>query len=162
MGWAEKRLFHCSDSGPVQKSAQAPTPLRSRFGNNLSTRCIFEEPRAQVFAYLVAYFAEERQAFRFGALEGRGIFERVMKRDGSGKEWAVVFGVIANCEDVIELFALKLVHVLGTVGGNVDAQLAHDGDCFGANMAWVGSGAEDFELIARVVTEQTFGHLASC
>jgi hypothetical protein len=106
---------------------------------------------AQVFADLVAHVAKERQAFLFGALEGGGVFEGVMKRDGSGKERAVVFGVIANCEDVIELFALKLVHVLGTMGGNVDAQLAHDGDCFGANMAWVGSGTEDFEAMARVV-----------
>ena len=84
-----------------------------------------------------------------------------MKRDGSGKERAVIFSVIANCDDVIEWLALKLVDVLGTVGGNVDAQLAHHGDCLRANMAWVGSGTGDFEVIARCVAEQAFGHLAS-
>ena len=106
---------------------------------------------AQVFADLVAHVAKERQAVYFATRERGGVFEGVMQGDGSGKERAVVFGVIADCEDVIEGLALKLVHVLGTMVGDVDTQLAHDGDCVGANMVWVGSGTEDFEAIARVV-----------
>jgi hypothetical protein len=80
-----------------------------------------------------------------------GILKRVMQRNGSGEERAVVFGVIANRKDVIEGLASKLVNVFGAVAGDVDAQFAHDGDCFGTNVAWVGSGAEDFEAIASVV-----------
>lgn len=79
----------------------------------------------------------------------------------SGQEWAVIFGVIANREDVIERLAEKFVNVLGTVAGDVDAELAHDGDCLWANVAWFGSGARDLEAMARVVAEEAFGHLAS-
>src|ERR1035438_1867555 len=106
---------------------------------------------AQVFADLVAHVAEEREAVYFAAGERGGVFEGVMQGDGSGKERAAIFGVVANSEDVIELLALEFVDVLGTMVGDVDTQLAHHGDCFRANMAGVGSGAEDFEAIARVV-----------
>jgi hypothetical protein len=99
----------------------------------------------------VAHAAKENEAVRFGAREGGGILKRVMERNGSGEERAVAFGVIANREDVIEGLALKFVNMLGAVAGDVDAQFAHDSDCFGTNMAGVGSGAEDLESIARVV-----------
>jgi len=49
------------------------------------------------------------------------------------------------------VLTLKFIDVFGTVVGDIDAQLAHDGDCFGTNVARVGSGAEDVELMTRVV-----------
>jgi hypothetical protein len=39
------------------------------------------------------------------------------------------------------------------MAGNVDAQLAHDGDRFRPNLAWPGPGAEYLETVARVVPQ---------
>jgi hypothetical protein len=116
----------------------------------------------QILPDLIAYSAKEGQAFHIAAFEGGGIFETVVKCDGcSGKDGAVIFSVIANREDVIELPALELVNALGAVVGNVDAQLAHDRYRLRANMAWVSPGAEDFEAIARVAAQEPFRHLAA-
>ena len=119
-----------------------------------------ERPVLKVSADLVAHPAKFSQSFRFSALEGGRIVERVMNQDGSRKIGAAFLRVIANCENVIEGLALKLVNMFGAVAGNVDAQFAHDGDCFRTNVAWLCSGARDFEQIAGVVAEQAFGHLA--
>jgi hypothetical protein len=51
---------------------------------------------SQVLADLVTYLAKESEAVNLAAVERGGILERVMKRNGSGEEWAIVFGVIAN------------------------------------------------------------------
>ena len=51
---------------------------------------------SQVLADLVTYLAKESEAVNFTAVERGGILERVMNRKSSGKERAIVFGVIAN------------------------------------------------------------------
>jgi hypothetical protein len=113
----------------------------------------------KVLADLIAYSAKDSQPVRFAAFEGGGIVERVMNRNGSRKVGAAFLRVIANREDVIEVLAIKLVNMLGAMAGDVDAQLAHDGDRPRTNLAWLGSGAPNFELIAGVMAEQAFGHL---
>ena len=51
---------------------------------------------SQIFLEFIAYAAKECETVRFGACGSGGILEGVMMRNGSGKAWAVVFGVIAN------------------------------------------------------------------
>jgi hypothetical protein len=120
-----------------------------------------EGPILKVLANLVAYPAKDSQSLRFSAREACGIIERVMNRDGSRKIWAAFLRVIANCEDVVEGLALKLVNMLGAMAGDVDAKFSHDCDRLRTNVAWFCSGAGDFESVAGVVAQETFRHLAS-
>jgi len=116
---------------------------------------------AQIFADLIAHPAKQSEALLFAAFERGGVFERAMKCEGcSGKQRAVVFRVIANREDVIEVLVLELANVLGAVAGDIDAQLAHNGDCLRAKMAWFGSCAGYFEPIAGEVAQEALGYLA--
>jgi hypothetical protein len=68
--------------------------------------------------------------------------------------------VIAHCEHGIELLMCELVDTLGSMGGNVDADLPHHGDRLGPHLTWFCSRARDFELVSGVVAEQAFCHLA--
>jgi len=78
----------------------------------------------------------------------------VVKCDGCSREiGAVLPCVVANGEDVVELPALKLVDVLGTVPGDVNAELTHYSNRLRANLAGVRAGAEDFEAIAGILAQ---------
>ena len=80
---------------------------------------------------------------------------------GGRKHGATFLGVVTNGNHIIECLPRKLIDRFGTVTGNIDSDLAHDGDGFRAYMAWFCAGA--FNLICRpsIVPKQAFRHLAS-
>ena len=70
---------------------------------------------------------------------------------GGGKNGATLLGVITDSNHIIERLPRELIHRFGTVTGNVDSDLAHDGDGFGAHVAWFCAGAFNLEPSASVV-----------
>ena len=114
----------------------------------------------QIFPDLIANALEHGEPL-LRTLHGGGVLKVVMDRDGlAGKKRAALFGVVTHGQDVIELLAGEFIGALGTLAGNIDAQLPHGGNCFGSNLTRLGSGAEHLEAIAGVVTQEAFGHLA--
>ena len=102
------------------------------------------------------------EPFLFRSLDGCRIVEAVMQRDGrAGQDRAGLASVIADREHEIERLVREFVHVLGAVAGDVDPELRHHGDGFRPHAARAGSGAENLEAIAGVVTQQAFRHLAA-
>src|ERR1035437_3193379 len=79
----------------------------------------------------------------------------------SGEYRADFVGVVADGDDVIELLTQEFVDGLGAMAGDVDAELLHDGDGFGAHFRGLRAGGKDIKATARFVTPQAFGHLAA-
>jgi hypothetical protein len=116
----------------------------------------------QIISNLIPHSAEYRESFLLGTLYRGGIFKTAM--DGNrfaGVEWTAFLRVVADGKDVIELLAGEFIDALGTVAGNVDAELAHRRNGLGPYGARFGSGAEHLEMVPRVVTQKPFGHLAA-
>jgi hypothetical protein len=97
-----------------------------------------------------------------GAFHLRRVVEAVMDSDGpTGKYWTAFLRVVAHGQDVIEFLASEFVNAFGSMAGNVDAQFFHGRDGFGPDVARFRARAFDFEAVARVVSQQAFGHLAA-
>src|SRR5580765_8453989 len=95
------------------------------------------------------------------SLGGCRVFKAVVDRVGvSGKDWTGFLGVVADGQDVIKSLTVELIHALGAMPGNVDAQLPHGGNGFGPDAARFRSGTEYLKAVSCVAPQQTFGHLA--
>ena len=70
---------------------------------------------------------------------------------------AGMVGVVANGDDSLDVALEKLVHVLGRVCGNIDADVGQGADGEGMD----GTGALDIEQIAGDVAEDAFGHVGA-
>ena len=78
-----------------------------------------------------------------------------------GKDWAALFSVVADGQDVVKLLAREFIHALRAVAGNVDSQLARDGDGLGPNVGRLGPRAKHFgQANARFVTKVLAGQIA--
>jgi hypothetical protein len=69
--------------------------------------------------------------------------------------------VVANSEDVIEGLVFEFLYVFRSVTGDVDAELFHDGDRFRPHMPRSCTRTLKLEAISRVMSQQSFSHLAS-
>jgi hypothetical protein len=115
-----------------------------------------------VLADLVTDAAEESEALLFSTIQCGGILEIAMNGDRAAwKDWAGFLGVVAHRQYVVEPLACEVIHVLRAMAGNVDPDLAHYRDGFGANLARPRAGALHFEAVAGVVTQQALRHLAA-
>jgi hypothetical protein len=56
----------------------------------------------------------------------------------------------------------EFIDTLGSVTGDVDTQLFHNGDRLGSNSAGSGTCALDLKTVTCIVTQQPLGHLAPC
>ena len=80
----------------------------------------------------------------------------------AGKGGAGMVGIVANRDDSLDAALEKLVHVLGRVCGNIDADVGH-----GADGEWVnitggfGAGALDVEHVTRDRAQNALGHVAA-
>ena len=75
---------------------------------------------------------------------------------------AGMVGVVANGDDSLDVALEKLVHVLGRVCGNIDADVSQGADGEGMDgTGGVGTGALDIEQIAGDVAEDAFGHVGA-
>src|SRR3974390_929112 len=102
------------------------------------------------------------QPLVWGTFEHGWIFKTAVHRDGRTREdRATLFSVVTNRKYVVEQLVHEFVHALGTLAGNIDAQLAHDFDRFRTNAARPGPSAECLEEVSRVMSQQAFGHLAA-
>jgi len=126
----------------------------ARFVQALIQRQDLIRKRSEILANLVPHAAENGNSLVFGTMHGGGVFKVVMDGDGlPGKDGAGLFGVVANGQNVIEMLPAELLDGLGMLAGNVNAQLAHDCDRLGADVAGPGTGALHFETITCVVTQ---------
>lgn len=78
-----------------------------------------------------------------------------------GKDGAILGGIVADGNDVIELLTGELINRLRAMTGYVDADLVHDSNSLGANDRRGDAGALDHEAVAGHVTEKALGHLAA-
>lgn len=79
---------------------------------------------------------------------------------GAQEDRAALFRVVADGYDVIEVLAIKLVHMLGAMAADVYPQLAHSSNRFRSHDARARASAFDGELFAGIMPQQPFGHLA--
>jgi len=73
---------------------------------------------------------------------------------GPWKHGTEFFGMIADRDDVIDFASYELIHRFRAMARNVDANLAHDGDCFWSNGGG-GSSARrmDIETITGIMAK---------
>jgi hypothetical protein len=109
---------------------------------------------------LVADFPEGSKTFGFRAVHGSWIGKAVVNRERAREDRASFAGVIADREDDIELLVREFIDMLGTVPRNVDAEFAHHSDGFGPHTAGSDASAENVEVVASIVAQKAFGHLA--
>ncbi len=111
---------------------------------------------------LIADIAEQSELIFGRSMEGGRIFKALVDGDRTREHRAGFFRVIADRQDVVEVLSGEFVDVLGTMAGDIDAKFVHDLNRFGSySHCGVDASAEDFEAIAGVVAEQSFGHLAA-
>ena len=116
---------------------------------------------SQILSDLVANASEYGEPLLLGTLQSGGVFKVVVDGNRLAREDRAAFlCVVADGQDVVELLPGEFIDALGALAGNVDVQLAHGGNGLGPHMAWLGTGAERLETVARVVPQETFGHLA--
>ena len=85
---------------------------------------------------------------------------RAMQASGVSEEHrATLFGVIADCQHVVEVLPRELIHVLGAVRPNVDARFLHNGYRLRANAPGFCASAFHHEPVPVVVAQQPFRHL---
>ena len=99
----------------------------------------------------------------FGDFLGMGrVWERPVEPLGRPWECGTGFiGVITDGDHVVEMLTEEFFDVLGSVTGNIDADLLHDFNGNRIDFGWRGAGAFDFELVAAVMAEDPFGHLGA-
>src|SRR4030095_8793771 len=115
------------------------------------------------FANLVSDCAEHRQSGRLIALcRGRILKAPMNSLGSSGKYWTILIRVIADRNHVIERLSNKQVDVFREVVRNVDANLFHDVHRLGPDLRRTDSCANYFKILSAHVSQQAFGHLASC
>src|SRR5690242_2898342 len=85
-----------------------------------------------------------------------------MKSDGlPRKNRAVLFRVVTDREDVIEVFTLKRLNILRSVPRDIDSDLFHNHDRLWPHKTCSSSGAFHLKAITGIATEQPFRHLAA-
>lgn len=101
---------------------------------------------------LITHLAEFGLAVLVGTLHRCGIFEGPMQMLASaGENRAQFHSVIADRDDVIELLPRELINGLRPLAGNVDANLAHDDDCFRTNCGGASASRIHLETITGFV-----------
>ena len=113
-------------------------------------------------AEIVADAAKEGEALGFACLKRRGVGELAVNH--ARCRWvngAMLLGVVADGENVIEGLAGEFIHMLRALPGDVNAEFAHDGNGFAADWLGIRASAENFEAITGIVAEKAFGHLAA-
>ncbi len=78
-----------------------------------------------------------------------------------GKDGAILGGIVADGNDVIELPTCELINRFRAVARYVDIDLAHYGDRLRANERRGDAGALDIESVAGYTTKKALGHLAA-
>ncbi len=116
----------------------------------------------QVLADLITNRTKCREALLFRSLSCRGIFKTVMEPVGVPRvNWTALLCVIANGKNVIESGVAKLIHMLGSMPRDVDAQLLHHRDGFRPNSAGFRPSTEDIEAVVCVMAQKPFSHLTT-
>jgi len=117
------------------------------------------ENAPDVVAHLLEYFPD----FLIAALGLGWVGERpVMAVRLAGEAGAGRVGVVANGDDRLDVASEKLVHVLGQVPGNIDADVGHGADGEGMNITGgFGAGALDVEHVTRDRAQNALGHVAA-
>ena len=70
-------------------------------------------------------------------------------------------GLIAERDYQVEGFTGQLGHQLGPLAADIDAQLGHDLDSPGVDLAGPHPGGKSLRLTGQIMVDQTFGHLAA-
>src|SRR5215510_4462494 len=81
--------------------------------------------------------------------------------DCSGKGWAMLVGVIADSDYVIEVLAEKFIDRLRSVMGDVDVEFTHRTNRLGTNKGGYGARARNLKAISGHRPQQPFGHLTA-
>jgi hypothetical protein len=116
----------------------------------------------QVIPNFIPHSAKEDEALVFRALKGCGILKRFVNAFGvTGKHRAALLCMVADREHVIEGLALKIIHVLRTMIGNINAELFHNRNRFGSHAPRFCASAFNFEAVSGIMLEQAFRHLAA-
>ena len=113
--------------------------------------------------YLVPHAAEHLHLFLVTAHGVRGIVEAPMIAIHlAGKCRARLIGVTANCDDRLDGLPKKVVHVLGSVCGDVDADFGErfDGERVNVSRGFT-PGASDFKPTFAGVAKNAFRHVAA-
>ncbi|HXR75345.1 MAG TPA: hypothetical protein VN737_05180 [Bryobacteraceae bacterium] len=116
----------------------------------------------QVLAEFIAHAPEHYEPLFLGAVHGGRVLKTpVQPFCGIEEHGATLFSVVTHRNDVIESLAIKLIHMLGAVAANINAQLTHHANGFRPYDPGFRAGAFHFKLAARIVSQQAFSHLAS-
>jgi len=117
---------------------------------------------SQVIPQLIPYMPEYGKPLGFRAdCCGRILKIAVKLLPRAQEDWARFASIVANRDQIVELLPLKFIDVFGAVPGNINPQLVHDGYRFRAHETWLRSGAYDFEPLAGIPPQQSFGHLTA-
>ncbi len=77
------------------------------------------------------------------------------------ENWAGFASVVADGNNVIEGLPVEFVDVFRAMLSNVDPDLLHHGDGFGAHEAWFCARAFNVEFRTGIMSQKSFSHLAS-
>src|SRR6185437_15170707 len=90
------------------------------------------------------------------------IVKAAMKPLGHAEEYrTALFRVATDGDYVVELFAIKFLHMLRTVPTDINPKLAHCGNRFRANSAWSRAGTFDVKPVTSIVAQKSFSHLTA-
>ncbi len=117
---------------------------------------------AEVRPELIADTAEFRQPPFFRALYGGRIFKAPVNAFSASVENRATFlGVVAHSDDAVEVLPGEFLDRLRALARDVDPELPHNPDSFGAHVGRVSSRAENFVFRTGIVPEQSLRHLAA-
>jgi hypothetical protein len=110
-----------TQSNPISNLLFAPLPSwREKIRLEAFGQC------KDIFLYLVADLSKDAHYLLIGAGGEVWIFERMVDHFGIAWENGTILpGVVAKCDDVIEIDTVKIVDVIRDVFGDIDADLSH-------------------------------------
>ena len=110
----------------------------------------------------VPHLPEGGHDLRFGA-GGLGRVREAHVHDFGfpGKDGTLLLGLVADRDHQVEGFPGQVVHRLGSMLADIDAQLRHDLDGPGVDPAGPHPRGPGLNLPGQIVVHQSFGHLAA-
>ena len=111
----------------------------------------------------IAHAAEDEKLLLFGAGGVGGVVKApVVAVYLAGKHGAGLIGIAADGDDGFNVLIEELIEVLGMMRGDVDADLGHDFDGEGMDVAGgLGAGAGDGVAFTQDVAEDAFGEVGA-
>jgi hypothetical protein len=85
----------------------------------------------------------------------------MQKLPGAWENWAALFGVVANRNDVRNMLTQEADHVLRRLSGYIDTDLAHGFDGERVQPLWLDAGTHGLEAVPGGMTQIAPCHLAT-